>query len=48
MEQFKAVQAAWTKWGIIITIAGIILNVIYYVFIAGAIATTMQTAPMPQ
>lgn len=31
VEQFKAVQAAWTKWGLIILVLSIVLNIISYV-----------------
>ncbi|HEU4753456.1 MAG TPA: hypothetical protein VFU47_10155, partial [Armatimonadota bacterium] len=45
VEQFKAVQAAWTKWGVIILIVSIVLYVIQMIFLGGMLATGMQATP---
>jgi hypothetical protein len=43
VEQFQAVQAAWTKWGVIILIVGIVLWVLQVIFMGALIGAGVAT-----
>ena len=44
VEQFKAVQAAWTKWGVIIFVISLVLGLIMTVLLGGFIMTMFSSA----
>jgi len=48
VQQFKDVQKAWTKWGVIVLIISVILNVIYAVAMSMFAAKGMGQFQIPQ
>lgn len=38
VEEFRAVQAAWTKWGIIVVVAGTVISILGFVLFFSVIA----------
>jgi hypothetical protein len=45
VDQFKAVQAAWLKWGLIALAVSIVLNLLYFFVIAAMIGTAAVSQP---
>lgn len=45
VEQFRAVQAAWTKWGVIVFIASIVIAVLWVAILVPLVMHAAATMP---